>query len=75
MALTTTQIKKALRERGLVYREVALLADPPLDVSTVGANVQKVPGKRSSRARAAIAQALGLTVEEVFGDAEPAKVA
>jgi len=66
MPLTIPQIKKELRARNLTYREVAERAG--LNTSTVGANVLKIRGKSSARAKQAIADAIGLTVEEVFGE-------
>jgi len=65
MALSIPQIKKALKDRNLTYQNVADAAG--MNVSTIGANVLKVRGKSSSRAREAIASAIGMTVEEVFG--------
>ena len=67
MPLSVPQIKKALREKKLTYREVAERAG--LDTSTIGKNVLKIPGNKSWRARRAIAEAIGLPVEEVYGDA------
>lgn len=67
MPLSVPQIKKALREKKLTYREVAERAG--LDTSTIGKNVLKIPGNKSMRARRAIADAIELPVEQVFGDA------
>lgn len=67
MAMTVPQIKKALKERKLTYRAVAEQAG--LDTSTIGKNVKKIPGNRSMRARRAIAEAIGMSVEDVFGEA------
>jgi len=66
MALSVPQIKKALNDRKLTYQNVADTAG--LNVSTIGANVLKIRGKSSSRARQAIADAIGLPVEDVFGE-------
>lgn len=68
MALSTVQIKKALKERKLSYRAIGEMADPPLSLSTIAKNVNKVAGCRSQRARSVIAGAIGLAVEDVFGD-------
>lgn len=67
MALSTVQIKKALKDRKLVYRDVAERAG--LDPSIIAKNVNKVPGCRSARARQAIAEAIEQPVEVVYGEA------
>lgn len=68
MALSTVQIKKALREAGMTYEQVGALATPPVGISTIYKNVRKIPGCISANARAAIATAIGMSVEDVFGD-------
>jgi Trp operon repressor len=67
MALSTVQIKKALKDRKLTHAKVA--ESVGLNVATITKNVNKVPGCKSSRARQAIASAIEMTVEEVFGAA------
>lgn len=68
MALSTTQIKKAMKDRGLTYREIAAMATPPVSLSLIAKNVNKVEGCKSVRARETIARALGMKVEDVYGD-------
>jgi hypothetical protein len=72
MALTTVQIKKALRTKGLTYEQVGALATPPVSVSTIYKNIRKLPGCISANAQQAIATAIDMTVEDVFGDAASA---
>jgi transposase len=69
MALTVPQIKKALREHGMSYRAVGELVEPALSISTIYKNVKKSRDGKSARARSAIASAIGLSVEDVFGEA------
>jgi hypothetical protein len=69
MALTTVQIKKALRMKGLTYEQVGAMATPPVSVSTIYKNIRKLPGCISANAQQAIARAIDMSVEDVFGDA------
>lgn len=69
MALTTVQIKKALRTAGLTYDQVGAMANPPVGKTTIHKNVMKLAGCVSANARRAIADAIGMSVEDVFGDA------
>ena len=68
MAMSTTQIRAALKRLGWTYEQVGKLADPPLSTSIIQRNVRKVPSHKSQRARTAIATALDKSVEEVYGE-------
>jgi lambda repressor-like predicted transcriptional regulator len=65
MAWSTLQIKRALKARGLTYKDVAEMGD--VNESVVAKNVRKVEGCKSFPARLAIADALGVDVHEMFG--------
>lgn len=67
MALSSTQIKKGLRERELNMSVIArrLSVSP----TTVWKNVHKVRGGTSARVQEEIARALDMDREEVFGAA------
>lgn len=67
MALSSTQIKKGLRERKLNMADIARrLGVAP---TTVWKNVHKVRGGTSARVQTEIARALDMDREEVFGTA------
>jgi transcriptional regulator with XRE-family HTH domain len=67
MALSSTQIKKGLRDRQLNMAEIArrLKVSP----TTVWKNVHKVRGGKSARVQEEIARALEMDRDEVFGTA------
>lgn len=67
MALSSTQIKKGLRDKRLNMSAIArrLKVSP----TTVWKNVHKVRGGSSARVQEEIAKALDMEREEVFGDA------
>lgn len=67
MALSSTQIKKGLRDKRLNMAAIArrLKVSP----TTVWKNVHKVRGGTSARVQEEIAKALDMEREEVFGDA------
>lgn len=67
MALSSTQIKKALRDRKLNMTKIA----QRLSVSqpTVWKTVHKIRGHSSVRVQQAIAEAIEMDREEVFGTA------
>jgi transcriptional regulator with XRE-family HTH domain len=67
MALSSTQIKKALRARELNMAVIArrLKVSP----TTVWKNVHKVKGGKSARVQEEIARSLEMDVEQVFGTA------
>lgn len=70
MAMTPNDIKQALDERGLTYDDVARRARPkPLSRTTIYKNVHQMAGAKSARARRLIANAIGRTLDEVFGSA------
>lgn len=64
--MSSTQIKKRLRERKLNMARVA----EQLDVApqTVWKNVHKIRGATSARVQEGIAAALGMERDEVFGE-------
>jgi predicted transcriptional regulator len=66
MALSSTQIKKGLRERKLNMAEIARRLD--VSPTTVWKNVHKVRGAKSARVQEEIARALEMNREEVFGE-------
>lgn len=67
MALSSTQIKKALRDKGLNMSVIAeRLSVTP---TTVWKTVHKSRGATSARVQQEIARALDMHVEEVFGTA------
>lgn len=67
MALSSTQIKKGLRDKQLNMAVIArrLKVSP----TTVWKNVHKVRGAKSARVQEEIARALEMDREEVFGSA------
>lgn len=67
MALSSTQIKKALRDRKLNMAAVARRLD--VSPQTVWKNVHKIRGATSARVQEGIASAIDMNREEVFGDA------
>lgn len=67
MALSSTQIKKGLRERKLNMAAIARRLD--VSPTTVWKNVHKVRGGTSARVQEEIARALEMDREEVFGSA------
>ena len=67
MALSSTQIKKALRARELNMSVIARRLD--VSPTTVWKNVHKVRGGTSARVQEEIARALEMDVDEVFGTA------
>lgn len=68
MPMSATQIRAALKRKRLTYDEVGALAEPKLSKTIISRNIKKVPSHKSARARCAIAKALELPVEEVFGE-------
>lgn len=66
MALSSTQIKKGLRDRGLNMSEVARRLN--VSSQTVWKNVHKIRGAQSARVQEEIARALELDREIVFGE-------
>lgn len=67
MALSSTQIKKALRDRGLSMSVIARRLE--VAPTTVWKTVHKSRGATSARVQEEIAQALEMDREEVFGSA------
>lgn len=67
MALSSTQIKKGLRDRKLNMAEIARRLD--VSPTTVWRNVHKIRGHTSARVQEEIARALEMDREEVFGTA------
>lgn len=67
MALSSTQIKKGLRERKLNMADIARRLD--VSPTTVWKNVHKVRGGTSARVQEEIAKALEMDRDEVFGTA------
>lgn len=67
MPMTPDERKKALRAKGLTYKQVGQLVEPkPVSEQTIYANVHELPGAKSGPARRAIAAAIGLPLEQVF---------
>lgn len=66
MALSSTQIKKGLRDHRLNMSEVARRLN--VSPQTVWKNVHKIRGARSVRVQEEIARALEMDLEEVFGE-------
>lgn len=65
MALSSTQIKKGLRDRQLNMNVIARRLN--VSPTTVWKNVHKVKGGKSARVQEEIARALEMDREEVFG--------
>jgi len=65
MAWSTLQIKRALKARGLTYKDVAEQAG--MNEAIVSKNVRKLGGCKSTPARIAIANAVGSNLDDVFG--------
>lgn len=67
MALSSTQIKKGLRDRKLNMAEIARRLD--VSPTTVWKNVHKIRGATSARVQEEIATALEMDRDDVFGTA------
>jgi DNA-binding Lrp family transcriptional regulator len=66
MALSSTQIKKGLRDKRLNMAVIARRLD--VSPTTVWKNVHKIRGATSARVQEEIALALEMDREEVFGN-------
>jgi hypothetical protein len=67
VALSTSQIKKRLKDLGITLDDIGSSLVPPVTQQTVWKNVMKIRGATSARVQEAIASRLGLSREEVFG--------
>lgn len=67
MALSPDEIKKELQGRGLSMSAVGRRLRPPVSPKNVAANVYQLRGQTSARVRRAIAKAIGMNEEAVFG--------
>lgn len=67
MALSSTQIKKALRDRRLNMADIARRLD--VSPTTVWKNVHKIRGATSARVQEEIARSIDSTRDDVFGTA------
>lgn len=65
MALSSTQIKKALRDRKLNMAVIARRLD--VSPQTVWKNVHKIRGATSARVQDEIARSIDMDREDVFG--------
>lgn len=72
MAMSPDEIKEELARRNLTMAAIGRRLRPKVSHVSVSRVVRQVPGSGSKRIAAAVAHAIGRTVEEVFTNSEAA---